>query len=122
MVVMASVVSDKNEAYRRQPGPYHTRQSSESESQMPQGPRWPFFGNPKLSYYTDILQRAWTVMEKVSVYVGPVHLQLPRLHTSGPAAVFGFIVLGACVIGALFFLMDHARAITNACIRWQLAQ
>jgi hypothetical protein len=60
-------------------------------------------------------------MEKVSIGFGPLQLQLPRLHTSAPAAVLGYVILSAFVICALFFLVDHARAIAMACIKWQLA-
>lgn len=61
-------------------------------------------------------------MDKVSIGFGRFQLPLPRLHTSGPAAVFGYVILSALVICLLFFLMDYARAITVALIQWQLAQ
>ena len=73
-------------------------------------------------YGIDVLIRAWGCMDKVSIGVGRFQLQFPRLHTAGPSAVFGYVILSAVVICSLFFLMDHARAITLACIQWQQAQ
>lgn len=73
-----------------------------------------------VSYALRLWQKAWRSMDKTTLSIGHWRLELPRLHTAGPRSVFGYLVLGACVIAVLFALMDQARALTNAIIRWQL--
>ena len=58
----------------------------------------------------------------MTVSIGRWQVQLPRLHSPGPTSIFGYLVLSICVVAVLFFLMDQARALTNACIRWQLSR
>ena len=96
---------------------------TQSGSQRPAGrPQWLLDIRIWILYGTRVLHRAWGRMDKVSIGIGRFQLHLPRLHTSGPAAVFGYVILSAIVICCLFVLMDYARAITLACIQWQQAQ
>jgi hypothetical protein len=106
----------------RQSQSYPDLASNPSHQQQPPERRIPLFGIPIVSYYINVLRRAWSCMDKMSIGFGPVQLQLPRLHTSSFAAVLGYVVLSAVVIFALCCLMSYARAIAVACIKWQLAQ
>lgn len=76
-------------------------------------------GGFTISYYFATFARAWSYMDKVLIGIGRFRVTVPRLRTSGPAAVLGYVLLCIAVIYIIFLLMNVARDVAGACIQWQ---